>query len=111
MKEKLEGGVDKTIDVKTFTEKYIDYFLTKFDHEAKSYYDLFESPFFPDECRSLGFEMDCGQRFVETYGKEAWRSNDGLLLVIDKATNIKILGSGLFSKWRFFNHWACSHAT
>ena len=111
MKEKLDGRVDKTIDVKTFTEKYIDYFLTKFDHEAESYYDLFESPTFPNECLGLGFEMDCGQSFVDTYGEEAWSSNDGLLLVIDKANDLKILGSGLFSKWRYFNHWAYFHAT
>jgi ADP-ribosylglycohydrolase len=32
----------KTIDIKTFIEKYLDYFQTKFDPNTSSYYDLFE---------------------------------------------------------------------
>ena len=101
----------KTIDIKTFIEKYIDYFLTKFDPNSSSYYDLFDSPFFPDECWSLGFEMDCGHSFIAVYGHEAWNSHRELSSVIDKADDIFILGSALFSQWRYFNHWACGHAT
>ena len=101
----------KTIDIKTFIEKYIDYFLTKFDPNSSSYYDLFDSPSFPDECWSLGFEMDCGKSFIAAYGHEAWNSHRELSSVIDKADDIIILGSALFSQWRYFNHWACGHAT
>ncbi|MBQ8989150.1 MAG: ADP-ribosylglycohydrolase family protein [Prevotella sp.] len=61
--------------------------------------------------RKLKFEMDCGQSFIETCGEEAWRNNEGLLQVIDKINDLKILGSGLFSQWRYFNHWAWGHAT
>ena len=101
----------KTIDIKTFIEKYIDYFLTKFAPDSPSYYDLFDSPSFPDECWSLGFEMDCGESFIAAYGDESWYSHEGLLSVIDKADDVRILGSALFSKWRKFNHWAYGHAT
>lgn len=101
----------KAIDIKMFTEKYIDYFLTKFDPQSSSYYDLFDSPSFPNECRNLGFEMDCGKSFIDACGGEAWRSNNGLLQIIDKVNDIKILGSALFSKWRYFNHWSYGHAT
>ena len=101
----------KTIDIKIFIEKYIDYFLTKFDPNSSSYYDLFDSPSFPDECWSLGFEMDCGKSFIAAYGHEAWNSHRELSSVIDKADDIIILGSALFSQWRYFNHWACGHAT
>ena len=101
----------KTIDIKTFIEKYIDYFLTKFDPNSSSYYDLFDSPSFPDECWSLGFEMDCGKSFIAAYGHEAWNSHRELSSVIDKADNIIILGSALFSQWRYFNHWSYGPAT
>ena len=101
----------KTIDIKTFVEKYIDYFLTKFSPESQSYYDLFDSPSFPDECWSLGFEMDCGASFNAAYGEEAWNTQGGLSSVIDKADDIKILGSALFSQWRYFNHWSYGPAT
>lgn len=101
----------KAITLKEFTEKYINYFLNDFDPRSSSYYDLFDSPDFPDECWSLGFEMDCGESFTKSFGREAWRSNKGLSSIIDKTNNIEALGSGLFSKWRYFNHWAYEHAT
>ena len=101
----------KTISLKEFTEKYINYFLNDFDPKSASYYDLFDSPDFPDECWSLGFDLDCGESFTMTYGREAWRSNKGLSSMINEMNNLEALGSGLFSKWRYFNHWAYEHAT
>jgi len=55
--------------------------------------------------------MDCGGSFIAAYGEEAWNSHRELLSVIDKADDIIILGSALFSQWRYFNHWAFGHAT
>ena len=101
----------KTITLKKFTEKYINYFLNDFDPNSSTYYDLFDSPDFPDECWSLGFDMDCGESFTKTYGREAWRADIGVSSIIDNMDNIEVLGSGLFSKWRYFNHWAYEHAT
>lgn len=101
----------KGINIKDFTEKYIDYFLNDFDHESSSYYDLFESSAFPHECWSLGFEMDCGQSIIEAYGEEAWKNERRLSEVIDKMNDLRIMGSGLFSEWRYFNHWSWGHAT
>ena len=101
----------KTIDIKSFTDKYINYFLNDFDPESASYYDLFDSPTFSDECWGLGFEMDCGESFIDTCGEEAWQNNDRLLQVIDKINDLKSLGSGLFSQWRYFNHWTMGPAT
>ena len=101
----------KTITLRKFTEKYINYFLNDFDPKSSSYYDLFDSTDFPEECWSLGFEMDCGESFTKTYGREAWRSNKVLSSIIDNTNDIEVLGSGLFSRWRYFNHWAYEHAT
>jgi len=101
----------KGTNIKKFTKKYIDYFINDFDPESASYYVLFDSPTFPHECWGLGFEMDCGHSFTEACGEEAWRSEKELSSAVDKITDLKILGSGLFSQWRYFNHWACGHAT
>ena len=101
----------KSVNIKTFVEKYIDYFLTKFSPDSRSYYDLFDSPTFPDECWNLGFEMDCGESFIAAYGDKAWHSHRELSSVIGKADDVRILGSAIFSQWRYFNHWAYGHAT
>lgn len=55
---------------------------------------------------SLGFEMDCGKSFIAAYGHEAWHSLDELKKTIGKIDMIHILGSALFSQWRYFNHWS-----
>ena len=115
MKEVLhkwkQSRLVKANSIKTFTEKYIDYFMTSFDPESASYYDLFDSPTFPNECWSLGFEMDCGESFIAAYGEKAWRNEKELALVVNKINDMKVLGSALFSQWRYFNHWSYGHAT
>jgi hypothetical protein len=65
---------------------------------------------FPDECITLGFEMDCGHSFTDAYGRSAWEGSQGLKDCIDNIRGIDVIGSGLFSKWRYFNHWAYEHA-
>jgi hypothetical protein len=55
--------------------------------------------------------MDGGKSFIAAYGHEAWNSHRELSSVIDKADDITILGSALFSQWRYFNHWSYGHAT
>ena len=66
---------------------------------------------FPHECWSLGFEMNCAQSFMEAYGEEAWRNERELSEVIDKMNNLSIMGSGLFSQWRYWSHWSWGKAT
>ncbi len=97
--------MNKTIDIRTFTEKYINYFYTEFG-SPESKYQFFDSDSFPNDCRSLGFEMDCGQGFIEAYGIESWRTSEGLRAAIDRIDDMMVIGSGLFSKWRDYNHWS-----
>ena len=101
----------KSININKFIEKYINYFLNDFDPESASYYDLFDSPVFPNECWSLGFEMDCGISLKEACGGKVWSSEKELSLIVDKINDLKILGSAFFSEWRYWNHWAYGHAT
>ena len=60
-----------------------------------------------DDCRALGFIMDCGQAFSKRYGN-AWGDPIILGKIIDEITDISLLGSAVFSQWRYFNHWAYS---
>lgn len=62
-----------------------------------------------DDCVALGFEMDCGHAFSEKYGT-AVDDHEALARIIDEVTDIPLLGSAIFSRWRYFNHWAYSGA-
>ena len=61
--------------------------------------------FLADDCEKLGFKMDCGNSFSELYGKAVHDSNE-LKLIINRINNISLLGSAVYSRWRYFNHWA-----
>ncbi len=60
--------------------------------------------FMADECKTLGFEMDCGHAFENIYGN-AFNNCNELKKVIDDITDISLLGSAIYSRWRYFNHW------
>ena len=101
----------QTIDLIEFSQKYIDLFSRDFEQESSLYYRIFDSQEFPDACIALGFEMDCGHSFIAAYGEGAWHSVDILSAIIEKIDDVKLIGSALFSKWRYFNHWNDSHTT
>lgn len=93
-------------EIKDFSEKWIK----KFHDKNMNFHEIFESDDFPNECRKLQFEMDCGNKFAETYGSKMLKG-EFLKANISKVDNIQILGSGIFSNWRYFNHWAYSSPT
>ena len=95
-----------TDSIKSFAERNIDYL--SHHYKLDSSYRAFFGSKFPNDCRKYGFEMDIGQSFIEAYGECAWHHLDCLEPIIDKVDDINIIGSALFSKWRFFNHWSCS---
>lgn len=69
-------------------------------------FDYIENMKFPDECREQGFVMDCGKSFVEKYGEEVWNNPQLLQENIEQINDVIILGSGIFSQWRYYSHWA-----
>lgn len=78
--------------------------LGKFGDQNINYVELVDH-FIADDCEDLGFKMDCGNGFEEKYG-EAVSDNDVLVKVIASVTDILLLGSAIYSRWRYFNHWA-----
>lgn len=83
-----------------FAVKWCD----KFRDPNSNYIELVDH-FIADDCAALGFEMDCGHAFSEKYGQA---SNNYKMLdrVIDDVTDTHLLGSAIYSRWRYFNHWA-----
>lgn len=86
--------------VNDFAVKWSD----KFRDQNINYIELVDH-FMADDCAALGFVMDCGHTFQEAYG-EAVYNNEALDRIIDTVTDIKLLGSAIYSRWRYFNHWA-----
>jgi hypothetical protein len=96
--------------ITNFANKYISFFENEYVRYGESYYHFFDNNVFPNECWGFGFEMDCGRSFTNAHGRSSWEDPKGLKENIDKINDISIIGSGLFSKWRYFNHWAYEHA-
>lgn len=90
--------------IKDFAVKWVD----KFRDPNINYLELVDH-FISDDCAALGFKMDCGNAFSEKYG-EAVNDYEELLKIIDDVGDIDLLGSAIYSQWRYFNHWAYSGA-
>ena len=83
-----------------FAMKWID----KFRDPEINYIELVDH-YMADDCAALGFEMDCGHAFQCAYGK-AISNYEELDKIIADVTDISLLGSAIYSRWRYFNHWA-----
>ncbi len=83
-----------------FAVKWCD----KFREENINYTELVDH-YMADDCDALGFKMDCGHAFSEKYGNAAY-NHKALGRVIDDVTDIPLLGSAIYSQWRYFNHQA-----
>ncbi len=86
--------------VHAFAEKWI----SKFKDSEINFVELVDH-FLADDCENLGFKMDCGDAFGEKYGC-AVSNSDELARVINCVTDVDLLGSAIYSRWRYFNHHA-----
>ena len=61
---------------------------------------------FPSDCRMLGFTMDCGQSFISAFPHpHAFQDPSALEEVLPRVADAALLGSAIFSKWRWITHW------
>lgn len=95
------------VEVKEIRE-FAGKWYSKFKDPKINYLELVDH-FMADDCARLGFEMDCGHAFSEKYGNAA-NNFEALECIIDQVTDIPLLGSAIYSQWRYFNHWAYSGA-
>lgn len=56
-----------------------------------------------EDCAELGFEMDTGKAFGQRYGS-AVSDCDELDKIIDDVTDIPLLGSAIYSRWRLLSN-------
>lgn len=76
----------------------------KFCDQNIDYLELVDH-YLADDCESLGFEMDCGRAFEEKFGRAVYDAS-ALDAIIENVRDIPLLGSAIYSRWRYFNHWA-----
>ena len=85
---------------------------------AKYYFNIYRNPKatnfqveegFADKCFSLGFQMDSGNSFCESY-PNAFNDAEELEKIIEEIDDPQFLGTAIFSQWRYITHWSyCSH--
>lgn len=95
--------------MRLFAKKWCD----KFRIAETNYYEFIDpkdgEPDMGAEMRELGFKMDCGNAFMSVYGN-AINDEKELRKIIDCIHDVELLGSAIYSKWRYYNHWAYSGA-
>ena len=87
-------------DVYNFAVKLND----KFRDPDIDYIELIDH-YLADDCSVLGFEMDCGHAFEEKFERAVYDAR-ALDTIIENVNDISLLGSAIYSRWRYFNQWA-----
>ena len=97
---------DITVENRKQIYNFVIKWRDKFRDQNINYIELVDH-WMADDCAALGFEMDCGHAFFEKYGRAA-NNFEALKKIIDEVTDIPLLGSAIYSRQKYFNHWAYS---
>lgn len=92
-----------------FDNRAVHEFATKYLHlyENEDTLEYQVSERFSDQCFELGFEMDCGNAIEKTYPNMKILDDVGSLRrVINHISDIGLLASAIFSKYRYITHWS-----
>ncbi len=84
-----------------FARKWIEKF-----QDEKSTAEELAGPDLAEDCRSLGFFMDSGKSFAKRFGGPFPQRPEILEKLIADEGSIQLLGTAVYSRWRYFNHWA-----
>ena len=87
-------------DVYNFAVKWNE----KFRDPDIDYIELVDH-YLADDCSALGFDMDCGHAFEEKFERAVYDAR-ALDTIIENVNDISLLGSAIYSRWRYFNQWA-----
>ena len=85
--------------IHAFAERWISEFQARHIRSAEQ--------LMGDECAALKFVMDRGKSLVEKY-PDAWLDNENFDRCIKEIDDLQLLGNAIYSKWRFYQYWACS---
>ena len=85
---------------------FAEYYLTQYTNPKTEEKTVQEC--FANKCIELGFEMDCGNRFIMTFSNKAFYEPEALKEIIDTVDDVELLGSAVYSHWRYVTHWSNS---
>ncbi len=68
--------------------------------------DEIQATTFGEECLNLEFKLDKGHGFSNAYSNQALKDWESLENIITEVTDIPLLGSAIFSQWRYWTYWA-----
>lgn len=100
--------LEVTRDAETFVEQW-GTLLDEIDADEThaKVYDFIESERFVEDCRNLGFEMDCFESFTKHCNHDSENtSGNSYKELITVCSDYHVLGNAIFSQWRYYNHWA-----
>lgn len=87
-------------DINAFAREYLALFTDQKTQERM----LAER--FGEQSQALGFVMDGGRGFVEEYSGDAYDNTPDLLKIIGSVTDPMLLGSAIYSRWRYITRWS-----
>lgn len=82
----------------------INDFITKWQPILTTWNSSVEDPQFAEDCWSIGFEMDGGESITALYPEKNWMRAAVLRDNLDLIVDVKVLGSAIFSLWRYHTH-------
>ena len=74
--------------------------------DPKTPESMLENPLFGTQCLELGFVMDGGRSFMEAYSPDAFDNAQELARIITSVQDPALLGSAIFSRWRYITQWS-----
>ena len=85
--------------------RFADKWLHRFENPDTPE-DEFETRF-GIECGNISFTMDCGAAFNRAYPESnAFSTPAALSAIIERVNDPGLLGSAIYSQWRYYQHWA-----
>ena len=79
-------------------------FITKWQPILTHWTTAAEDPQFAEDCLACGFEMDGGSSITALSPGKHWLKADVLKENLNLITDINVMGSAIFSYWRYITH-------
>lgn len=102
----FNGSLSPDYEGKKAIHLFTKEWLHKFENEKKEQLEYDFGNSFGDGCIKLGFQMDTGNEFNRRYPSCFNSNSTELEKVTTSIEDVDLLGSAVFSKWRYMTHWA-----
>ncbi len=100
----FDGSLSPDYEGKKAIHLFAKKWISKIDSPTLTFNEF--EDFFGNECTLLGFQMDCGQQFVKLYPHAFDPDSGDIDSIVHTITDIDLLGSAVFSQYRYLTHWA-----